>query len=198
MVIMVCGYRRTGKDTLFQWCVSGMGPEWHVYSGGARNPFVSGMYARAAFADALKAEATAVYGVEVDVEDKETKQYRHYVTGEMVSARDIAIEWGAKRRAEDPNYWCKQVLDAMESGVTYVITDWRFQNEGAYVRARHPSAVTCRVYRAAVEEPPMDVQSEHDLDEEVTDLLLVPAGEIEAAVARFPQYRDYALVAILN
>lgn len=204
LVTLVCGYRRTGKDKLYE-ILSGKssgGFKWRIY----RVPRTYGVpkfnesktYMRVAFADALKREAAEEYKIPPVIPDneKDVKKFRHHKTGEMVSARDIYIEWGAVRREQDINYWCKAVLDSIpdDSDTNCVITDWRYLNELKYVLSTGVNFAAVRLYRSDVPEPSADIESEHNLDYCATDYLLLRddlPGEFERAVKRFPQYHDY-------
>jgi hypothetical protein len=204
-IFLVAGYRRTGKDMLFNILSnpddSTSRFKWRVYKH-PDNEWMEfrgdGEYQRLAFADQLKREASLQYGIPLVVSDaeKDRKQFIHYQTGAQVSARDIYIEWGAVRRAENPNYWCaaaaKQVTDP---NMKYVVTDWRYRNESRYIIKTLPYVVTVRVYRSEVPEPDLTIESEHDLDAETTHTLLLREDDHEkefvAAVKRFPQYQDF-------
>lgn len=203
-VILICGYRRTGKDTVCASLLHSDGKyRWRIYKHPSsihkyfdKSPNSS--YFRTAFADALKIEASAEYGIPITVNDadKDTKQFVHYKTNETVSARDIYIEWGAFRRTQNIDYWCKMALDEnCAKGGNCVVTDWRFCNESRYANDNF-DVTTVRVYRSEVPEPAIDIQSEHDLDDYCTDFLLISdgvEGEFEKAVQRFPQYKDYVM-----
>lgn len=204
MLTLVCGYRRTGKDYLYnllskqhtaQSCLRVYkNPLLHSYNITNYSRFV-----RISFADLLKREAVNIYGLPTDIPDneKDDKCYEHYKTGEMVSARDVYMEWGQIRRDEDPDYWCKLALQSIndDRNTNYVVTDWRFSNELDYARSLFPSLITLRIYRSVVEEPSSDIISEHDLDNHKTDLLVTLDSDEEFinATKRFPQYSNYIL-----
>lgn len=203
-IILVCGYRRTGKDQLYDILARQSMPErfkWRVYKHPSciNETFdLSRTHVRIAFADVLKREASEQYKIPAVVSDaeKDIKQFNHYQTGEMVSARDIYIEWGSIRRAQDPNYWCKVALNPIRDlqDITAVITDWRFRNEARYTLNTFKRVTTVRVYRSDVPEPPADIESEHDLDAYKTDFLLIrddKPDEFAKAVEHFPQYREH-------
>lgn len=206
IIYLVCGYRRTGKDTLYDILsgaqISGLF-KWRVYKN-ASNQYnlrsISSKYERTAFANALKEEVSEVYNIPLVISDadKDIKQFVHYKTGEVVSARDIYIEWGTIRREQDINYWCKKALNPYlhprENPTTSVTTDWRFPNELQYAQSMFEDVVTIRVYRSDIPEPDLDIASEHSLDDYVTDYLLIRDGldgEFEKTIQRFPQYASY-------
>lgn len=200
-LILISGYCRTGKDRLYDILAQRPVPQqfkWRIYKdpNNPKNTFdLSHNYTRVSFADLLKLEAAHQYGIPEVVSDdeKDIKQFKHYVTGELVSARDIYIEWGAIRRDQDPNYWCKLAIDQLRGWKTGVVTDWRFLNEVKYALNTCSQVVTVRIYRSEIVEPPLHIRSEHELDGYRADFLLVrdDPEEFIKAVQRFPQYRGY-------
>jgi hypothetical protein len=205
--VLLCGYRCTGKDSICNILMGKSMPGrfmWRIYKHPARldqrfecDSSTSTQYHRVAFADQLKQEAGIEYGIPLSIPDteKDIKQFTHHKTGQLVSARDIYIEWGAIRRSQDPNYWCKIAFKSVpiDDNITCVATDWRFRNEGDFVMSSLVNVVTARVYRSEVPEPDITIGSEHDLDNYQTSLLLLrdDDAEFDRAVARFPQYRHY-------
>lgn len=222
-IYLVCGYRRTGKDTLFKildnksknllnsdTLFQSQKP-WQIY----KNPnhqnisFNNEKYQRIAFADTLKEEASEVYGIPkyIDDEDKDIKQFVHYKTKELVSARDIYIEWGAYRKSQNINYWCQLALSSVPLNiqnfnikstnrgtydVNYVITDFRFEHEADYSKSNYDNVITIRVYRSDVPIPDKNIDSEHNLDKYSTEFLLVTDdNEFKKALELFPQYTNY-------
>lgn len=200
-VILVCGYRRTGKDTLYHKLSHPNETQlfnWQVYrpSNSSNNLNLDHSPVRLAFADILKEEASEKYQIPLVISDadKDIKQFIHYQTGEMVSARDIYIEWGAIRRKEDPNYWCKVAFESIDNESCVIVTDWRFENEIAYAQSKFDDVVTIRLYRSDIDEPDITIESEHNLDTYLTDLLLVKdEADFNVAIQKFPQYREYTL-----
>lgn len=218
-IVLVCGYRRTGKDTLYSILSKQIRSvnlfKWRIYRlSSMKHEFNSGIYVRMAFADALKCEASEEYGIPLIISDteKDVKQFKHYKSGKIVSARDIYIEWGTIKRNEDIDYWCKALINdfyalncssdefkeeysiSKDPRVTCVVTDWRFENEVKYVLTTFSDVITIRVYRSDVPIPDANIDSEHDLNKYPTDILLIQdgiEGEFEKAVELFPQYHDY-------
>jgi hypothetical protein len=202
-VILICGYRRTGKDTLYQKLTSPdpLGFSWTIYQHPSRTQKVLSKdesYVRSAFADALKLEASVEYNIPAIIpdEDKDLKQFVHPQTQELVSARDIYIEWGSIRRSQDPDYWCKAVFKSLivDEETSIIVTDWRFHNECRYTIETFENTITCRIYRSDVPEPDAQIESEHQLDSYTTDVLLIRSDddlEFERAINKFPQYREY-------
>lgn len=217
-IFLICGYRRTGKDMLYSILSNSFHQsdrfKWRVYKQNTdldscpqklnlldkceKNS--SMRYLRVAYADSLKAEASEIYNIPpiISDENKDVKQFTHYNTGNLVSARDIYIELGSLRRSQDIDYWCKLALKPhnchQEQPTTCIITDWRFPSELIYAITDFCDVTTIRVYRSDIPEPPIDIESEHSLDNFCTYYLLLRDdldGEFERAVERFPQYASY-------
>lgn len=209
-ITLVCGYRRTGKDKLYNILTNDLEArfKWRIYksptcSSPEFNKFQK--YKRIGFADTLKHEAHTEYGIPEHINDdeKDIKQFEHYKSHNIVSARDIYIELGALRRLEDKEYWCRTALTQVPNDINTncIITDWRYKNEIQYAAEIFPHITTVRVYRSEVPEPHISIQSEHELDDYKTDFLLLcesdHVNEFNKAVKRFPQYNGYVLSDII-
>lgn len=204
--ILVCGYRRTGKDALAAIMSGQHIParfKWRIYARDKTLKLERDLSCkRIAFADELKAEASAVYSIPLGVPDeqKDIKQFIHYKTKWEVSARDIYIEWGNIRRNEDIDYWCRAAFESIDESDICIVTDWRFPNEKEYTFRTFKDTVTVRVYRSDVPEPDANIESEHKLDDFQTDFLLIRddfPGEFERTCSKFPQYKDYIPTGVL-
>lgn len=211
VIILLCGYRRTGKDTLYTILSNKFNNQdeiaitnkfkWKIYKhpNKINEQFsdASKKYKRVAFADLLKNEVSSIYGIPSIIPDseKDIKQFKHFKTGDFVSARDIYVEWGLIRRSGDINYWSKAVINLMEKENNYIITDWRYRNESDYIlNAGVNNVLTVRMYRSDVPEPDITIESEHNLDNYQTDFLLLRddiEGEYKKIVKKFPQYQGY-------
>lgn len=212
-VILICGYRRHGKDTLANiilngypnivaeklptkktiakmFCISsdGLSPVIKVEKG----------YERRSFAQSLKLLAADIYNIPqfVSDEEKDIPKFLHPVTKQIVSARDIYIELGSEKRREDKNFWCKQVLSG-ELKNSIIITDWRFMNEYTYAKefcdSRGYDLVTIRVFNVDAPIPDRSIETEHDLDEFKTDFVAFSFHKnidvLDKLTKMFPQYK---------
>ncbi len=129
-IVGLCGFKRSGKDTLAQEMA-------------LRDGFI-----RIAMADALRAEVWALHGVPPVPDAMKDMPFPDRADG--ASYRDILRMHGQARRKEDPDYWVKKVAEAIHSidamaaagGIElprelprYVIPDVRMENEIDWIRA---------------------------------------------------------------
>jgi len=202
-VILVCGYSRTGKDVFFSILSNTIfeSPifKWRCYQHYTDNkkfPF-NNIYVRKSFADELKKEVCSIYNIPLFIDNKELKQFIHPHTKQVVSARDCYIEHALIRRTQDPLYWCKKIFNTslIDQNITYVITDWRYENELSYIKTHFKNITTIRLFRSNVPIPHQDIISEHNIDKYTTDFLLLTENihidEFKKSLYIFPQYYDY-------
>ncbi len=187
MIHLVCGYKRTGKDTLVKMFNNEEKFDWVVYSAGNHLDVVP--VVRVGFADKLRQEVNQVLNIR---EDMDYDTFKEIVVSDGKTYRDILIEYAAYRRDQDIDYWVKQV--SLTPGQNYMVTDWRYKNEVEFLQKRG-FVTTIRVYRSEVPVPGKDVISEHSLDNECTDFLLIsPSEKFEEVCKLFPQYTGYKRV----
>lgn len=196
---LICGYRRTGKDTLYQQLnKQGEIPfNWRVYAApeadhASQLAWLHQKGPRAAFADELKRQVQDRLkhaGVIFDYEaEKDTRVFEF--EGRKTTYRQECIDHGRRRREEDKDYWARIVL--RQGGIDTIITDFRFPNEYAFIKEHVGDVLTIRVFRGEVPIPPAEELSEHSLDPFTADLLLVVSDrDLEEACKLFPQYRTY-------
>lgn len=214
---LVVGYAGTGKDTFCRMIQHGYtlapkefpGHWWRIYAPPGANAPRFGRVTRVAFADALKETVVRKIGLpnrNASLNSAQSPIWPQYEkqkntlkikneAGQMVTLRQHYIEYGQKKKLEDPQYWCKVALDPYkDQKVELFSTDTRFPVEVKYSQDNFEFVPTYRVFRANVGiAKPVPVEDpEHSLDVMQTDYLLVPSEEdFEAAVKLFPQYKDY-------
>lgn len=116
MLIGLCGFKRSGKDTVAIGLAQRYGFE------------------RFAFADALRQEVADIDGIP---QPSDVQKDVRGANGQ--SYRDALIVRGQARRAEDPDYWVKALASAIAQPPTpanIVITDCRFPNEIDWIRSQ--------------------------------------------------------------
>lgn len=218
MLHLVCGYAGTGKDTFYKVLQSGgqwrSSQEIEAYSPHHYNfsifgdskgpsPFVHPILERRAFADALKQESFAALNLPGTLDQYEHQKNTYMVTveGAQKTLRQYWIDYGGWRRGQDINYWAKQIVDPLLESPhrDVVVTDFRFLSEYKYCVAKNVPVTTYRVFRSQVPIAPPSVESEHQLDNFLTDyLLLNHVDDFENALKNFPQYSHFRLQGFLS
>ena len=180
-IIFCSGYRRTGKDTLYQNLCEGTSLSWRFVNPASRralnilaNQIATGtkILLRGAFADVLKEEIFRTYGITITEENKDIPILTDGRTG-----RDICIEVAAERRRGNPTYFADRLLEKyyvdINSPNILFITDWRYPNEFDQANLRFPTLpkITIRLYRSSIEIP--TDPSEHQLDHFLFDHVLM-------------------------
>lgn len=191
---LICGYRRTGKDTLCQMMSNPIKETfpWLIYTKSNINRWkLLRPGTRRAFADNLKLriqEQLKEAGIIFDYE-AEKDSYIFEFRGHLTTYRQECITYGRKHR----ELWPRILLEQCDEDT--IVTDFRFPDEFYLFRSQWPELLTIRVFRMDVPIPPLDETSEHSLDNFLTDCLFVPTpDDFTAAVKQFPQYRDYVLL----
>lgn len=181
--MMICGYRGTGKDVLasqlsqpagqsspipFNWLILRAYPDVDEEI----VPFdLTTARTRVASADELKRQVMIEEGL--DLNDY-TEELKSQVIRDGKTFRDILIETAMSKREQDPVYWIRNAyqtyVDRHSDDPSYVISDWRFPNELAYLQEQGQQPITVRVFRPTVER--VDTVSETSLDDVLTDFVL--------------------------
>lgn len=196
--MLVCGYRRTGKDTLVKMFNEELPFNWIIYRNSDSEKYLDVKpVKRVGFADKLRQEVNQILNLtdNFDYETFKETIVRKFTSGEFTgddgkTYRDFLIEHGGFRRSQDVNYWVKQVLPMVTE--ESMITDWRFVNELLYLQSNLDLIKTIRLFRSEVPIPSMNIDSEHNLDNTTTDFLLVTnEEEFVKACEVFPQYKNF-------
>jgi hypothetical protein len=194
IVYLVCGFKGTGKDTLYSNLAAGQDIRFAVYLNPAYSAlrFPGNAIERKSFADPLK-DAVCREN-KLDRKTMESKK-EDIIPALGKSFRDLCIEEAAKQRAKDIDIYCKLTLGNELKSDQTMVTDWRYKSEYEYTRRRLSCCcVTMRVWRRSVPEPAINITSEHDLDDFVCDFVLVPEGEFADLCKRFPAYAKHQRV----
>jgi len=107
-----------------------------------------------------------------------------------------------KMREKDPDHWVKSTekyiyMNQKDSREQFMITDWRFPNERLHFE-KNFSSITYRIFRDEADDENFFDITEHSLDNEITDFLVVGSlDDVEKAKEKFPQYKDYILTQVL-
>lgn len=188
-MLMVCGWRRSGKDSFFEKYT------WLVYSKHLYYPFDN--LTKVSIAANLK-KYTHTY---LQIEDKNyddikdtalIKNLTDCAPDEFANAtlRDMYIMISQRFLADNPMYWCEQIEIKNNIG----ISDFRRIDEYKFF-SKKCNVFTARLFRSVVPEPDAAAPMEHELDDFTTDYLLVPnEADFDIALKRFPQYAGYQMI----
>jgi hypothetical protein len=210
IVRLICGYTRTGKDTLTQRLITGRGEyKWAIYVpeliSGHPDLLAPDVTAaalttpgyRLSFGDEVKRRVGKTLGLPKTFDFEANKDL---VVRDGRTFRSFCIDRGFLERIADPYTWARVAferaeLDDKEGFAT--ISDWRFREEEEFAHSAG-KVVTFRVFRQSVPVPPVlfaPDDPEHSLDKVSTNFLVVPASrhedEFTAARHHFPQYSNF-------
>lgn len=201
MIRLVCGYKRTGKDTLVKMFNQEEDFNWVVYHNPeTKSHFKIEPVKRVGFADKLREEVNLILDISEEI-DYDT--FKETVVRDNKTYRDFLIEHAAYRRGQNIDYWVERAAkwNKLNNNINenteehIMITDWRYPNESEYLRKSGLDVITIRVFRSEVPVPPDNIISEHQLDNMDTDFLLVPRANTEdefgKACELFPQYQNF-------
>ena len=149
ILILLSGWAGSGKDAVAAILTENYG------------------FQRFAFADPLKEAVAAATGFPAAMFERPFKD-RPLSASDPRTPRDLLIQHADAARAIDPDIYSRAIATAIQaSGVRKaVISDWRYQREGAVVTAAL-AAEGWRILRVRIERPgvtPSAAPIEHDLD----------------------------------
>jgi hypothetical protein len=202
LVILLCGYKGTGKDT-FAYSV-GSGNYQYTYNlyccedysfDEASKIFIALIRNcnTIAFADKLKCIIHQTFepiGVSFDALDKDEPAI--CINNVEYSMRDLCKAFApAIRQYIGDDTFAKIDLDPYRN---YIITDWRFKVEYDTLLSKSNCAfMTARIFDPK-KIPSADDKSEHELDEEWTEFLITDASvDFNDVLKYMPQYKDHKL-----
>lgn len=207
-ILLVCGYRGTGKDTLCQQFNGIRNFNWKVLGREHRSDkFIIKPVRRIAYADVLKKTVNKMLGIKEDINTEPLKEMSLLQIEKIIgyelskehnkdkTLREYYIQYATEKRKQDEDYWCSRVELGTELKDHVMITDWRYKNEYEYVRKywKYDTMTTIRVFRKDVCIP--EHESEHELDEIQTEYVLIPEKgyeeEYNKLIEIFPQYKGY-------
>lgn len=201
-IYLICGYKGTGKDTLYKYIREKRKDISHLYGiktlsyavlSTKDNKFDLNKYydtSRISFADLLKEEVIEIYSIpeiyntddskdipitEFEIDNELDTKMKGMDLESPYSFRDFCIYHAKIRRDEDSEYWIKKSLVNFTDYCNNMVTDFRYPNEEQYLKSLEDvNVITIRVFRSCIEIPPQNMISEHQLDDFTTDYVLVP------------------------
>ena len=210
-VYLVCGFRRTGKDTLLaQFNRDPNCPipfdNWEIRARPSQPYFlIVQPVKQVSFAQPLKDMVIKKLGMPVDtdieaIKDQPLSEEFRQSYSKGTTFRDVLIEVAKEGRLQDPDYWCKSAFAPnLSSPIPIMVTDWRYPNEKDFV-AKLAKVITIRVFRKEVPVP--TTESEIQLNADQTDYILTPVSSDQSqwsrAIEVLPQYRHYIPVGYIS
>jgi hypothetical protein len=210
---LLAGYRGSGKDSFYYYLQKSSPWNFTILKS---NTLLEKVFfyndttsLRIGLADEVKTLVHEELGIKIDNLQlldlaKNHLQFYDKISGDYVPLRSFYIKTGMRMRAIDPDFWCKKGLEQLikkypdgltsEEIINVFITDYRFPNEKAYFK-NFGKVITYRVFNPYLNGlNTIDIESEHSLDNEVTDyLVLRKIEDFSDAVAIFPFYKNYKL-----
>jgi len=154
IILMLSGWAGSGKDAV----ASLLNDEFDFH--------------RFAFADPLKRDVACFTGLAPEFFQTYLKDVPLSAGG--VTPRALLIEHAAEVRAGDPDVYSTRIVEEIRLSKQrrIVVSDWRYVNEYAVIRAAFPEAtvVRVRVMRPAI--VPGPDPSEHELDDHPMDVYI--------------------------
>lgn len=208
---LLAGYRGSGKDSFYYYLQKSSPWNFTILKSDTLLEKVifynDTTSLRIGLADEVKTLVHEELGIKIDNLQlldlaKNHLQFYDKISGDYVPLRHFYIKTGMGMRAIDPDFWCKKGLEQLikkypdgltsEEIINVFITDYRFPNEKAYFK-NFGKVITYRVFNPYLNGlNTVGIESEHSLDKEVTDYLVLRKPEdFVDAVAIFPFYRNY-------
>lgn len=120
-IILLCGYKRSGKDTVADYLEQVIPEEY--------------LLLRTSFAHQLKRLCAIQFGIHRSFFDYEKDTPLKIIGGKTKTPRDLCRLVGKEIRDKNPNHWVELVLDEIDSfeqlgrNQLVIITDGRYNNE---------------------------------------------------------------------
>ena len=195
-MILLCGFRGTGKDTFYNNLIEGKLNNYVFYSQQDKKLTLKSNYTRVAFADNVKKEVNILYNTKYNINSSINKDSIIY---ENVTYRDLLIKHALFRKEKDINYWVKHACN-WKKCQNIMITDFRFPHEHDYIISHGYKPLTIRLFRSEVIIPTHE--SERALDDFTTDFLVLPrqnhSHEYNKVISIFPQYKSFKTLVSCN
>lgn len=221
---LVCGYKRSGKDTFYKAILNNKilsiendinkledkSPIFYILSKKEKDKVslvfnIKNIPLQVALANMVKKEVQSNLKIKFNKPELEEicKDYLSFFDeekGRYKTLRENYIEHAMKMRKETPEHWCKEAEDYIfekKKEITdlsdFVVTDWRFPNERIFFEHTF-KCYTYRIYREEADDENFFDETEHSLDYESTDFLVLgKIDDFETAKNRFPQYEGYEI-----
>ncbi len=207
---LISGYKGSGKDSFYDYLTTN--DNYRLYKFKNINflndeqlnsgSFYLKKHYRIGLADQVKNLVHKELGVKFKDQAtaelaKENLLFFDKISNSYRSLRSYYIEKGMIMRGIDPDYWCRYAyeniikkipIDESSEETHIFITDWRFENEKVFFE-NYGKVITYRVFRSCSDNEDYTQESEHSLDDVMTDYLIGGNDDdIVKAKEKFPQY----------
>lgn len=196
-ILGIIGYTGTGKDTLFKIINKEITQyeNWVVYCKSKENNFenlINKKYYRLALADKLKEKICKLFNLKYSEQDKDKKNI--LINDQMYSFRDLCKNYALNN---DKLIWINKIIKIIKNNNNnYMITDLRLKHELKKLK-KFDNFVSIRIFNGSNDIPDYDINTEHELDDYVTDFLFLRNIEFEDFLKLFSEYRNFQKVANL-
>lgn len=188
-ILLLAGYRRSGKDRFFQTLNQNNDSKFYIFSQSRDFPSLS--WKRFSFADPLKKECFSLYGIPTGDESKDKPlNVIEQVIFDCATPRDFWIRYGAQKTKEDSTYFAQNILKCLDKNIC--VTDWRKKVELEFVQNLEDLNIyTARVFSKNFIPDEKEI-IEHELDDVKTDFLILRNLEdFDFAKSKFSFYKNY-------
>ena len=162
-IVLLTGYAGSGKDAAAALMAEEMD------------------YFRTAFATPLKEEVVAATELAAHhFQDRHLKDTPLFSHGGR-TPRELLLGHALIRRTTDPDVYARHVAGTIRlwhSHTRFVVSDWRYEREYAFLRAAFPNAEIRRVRVQRDSVIPREDEPEHDLDDAAMDIVISNNGSI--------------------
>jgi hypothetical protein len=217
---LLAGYRGSGKDSFYYYLKKNSPLEFTILKSPNSNEYnplhifnfleKDQKFLRIGLADEVKTLVHEELGIKIDnlqlLDLAKNHLYFHdKISNNYVPLRNFYIKTGMAMRDIDMDFWCikgmekliKKYPEGLKSDeiINIFITDYRFPNEKAYFE-KFGKVITYRVFSSYINGlNTIGVESEHSLDQEVTDYLVLRKPEdFPDAITIFPYFKDYKII----
>jgi hypothetical protein len=161
------------------WFISGYSKSGKTTVGDLLTEIIKGHHTT--FAKAVKDDISRITGIERTLLETQEGKEALYIGGK--TGRQLLIEHAAaeKERTENPAFWAVKVGDEIASAsdnVDWVLSDWRYKAEIAYLRERFPERRSVTIHIERPGNMPSSSPSEHELDDETFDYTILNSGSL--------------------
>ena len=197
MLTLVAGASKSGKTTLPFLYNSKKPWNYAVYSANINKNLIVSRTHELKIAKSVRKELD----IETNYNEKEYEKIKDEQICNPYTYRDLLENHSYYQRRRNPFYFIEKCYRKNLCGnetMNIMITDFRFPEEFKFLKGKGFDPVTVRIFRNVKEISTKkfpEYDSEHGLDDFLTDFLLLPINSCESdfkkAVSKYPQYSHF-------